>query len=312
MELLTPPSDSLAILALLPRSEVEVGEEWTPPVWVGQLLSRFDAATKSALTCKLDSVQNDLAKVSFRGQVTGAALGATSDVTLVGSFDYDLQSKSISSVDLQQTEKRAVGVVSVGLDVAARVRLYRKPAMLPGRLGNAAVIDAATHEPPPSALLLRFESPWNIGLLHSRDWHLFKQTEQVAIFRLLDHGLFLTQCNLSPIPSARPGEHTTAEVFENDIRQSLGTRLKTLGAMEVIPTSDRRFIQRVVASGAIGERSLTWIYYLLADPSGKQASLMFAIDTDQLEKLGNRDREFVQSVRFGAPATTAILKSLPR
>jgi hypothetical protein len=312
MELLTPPCDSLGILALLPRTEVAVGDEWSPPAWVGQLLARFDAATKSEITCRLDSVQKDVAKVTFQGQVSGAAQGATSEMTLIGSYDYDLQTKSITSVDLQQSEQRAVGVVSVGLNVAARVRLFRKPAMLPGRLAHAAVLEAAVHEPPPSALLLRFESPWNIGLLHSRDWHLFKQTEQVAIFRLLDQGLFLAQCNLSPIPSARPGEHTSAEVFENDIRQSLGTRLKTLGATEVIPASDRRFLQRVVASGAVGERQLTWIYYLLADPSGKQASLMFALDTEQLGKLAERDREFVQSVRFGPPATTAILKSLPR
>lgn len=311
LELLTPPSDSLGIIALLPKSEVEVGEEWSPPAWVGQLLARFDAATKSEITCKLAGVQNDVAKVTFTGEVSGAVQGATSEIAILGSYEYDLVSKSISSVDLQQTEKRAVGVVSVGLDVAARVRLLRKPAQVPGRLGNTAVVEAAATEPPAAALLLRFESPWNIGLLHSRHWHLFKQTDQVAIFRLLDQGLFLTQCNLSPIPSARPGEHTSAQVFESDIRQSLGTKLKTLGVTEVIPTTDRRFIQRVVAAGAIGERNLTWIYYLLAEPSGKQASLMFAIDSDQLEKLGDRDREFVQSVRFGAPATTAILKTPP-
>jgi hypothetical protein len=38
---------------------------------------------------------------------------------------------------------------------------------------------------------------------------------------------------------------------------------------------------------------------------------MFAVDTAQVEKLTGRDREFVQSIRFGAPATTAILKTPP-
>jgi hypothetical protein len=123
--------------------------------------------------------------------------------------------------------------------------------------------------------------------------------------------LFVAQCNLSPIPSAKPGEHTSASVFENDIRQSLGARLKTLGVTETIPTTDRRFIQRVVAEGAIGERNLSWIYYLIADPSGKQTSLMFAVDADLVEKLGTRDREFAQSIRFGAPPATAILKTPP-
>jgi len=311
LELITPPSDSLCFIALLPRSEVEIGDEWTPPNWVCQFLSRLEAVTKSELTCRLAVVQNDVAKVTFTGQASGAVQGAASEVAITGSFDYDLAAKSISAAELVQTEQRGIGVVSVGLDVKAQVRMLRKPAQVPRRLGESAVIDAATGEPPATAYLLRFESPWNLGLLHSRHWHLFKQTEQVAIFRLLDQGLFVAQCNLSPIPSARPGEHTSAQVFENDIRQSLGDRLKTIHPVEAIPTGDKRFMQRVVAEGAVGERNLTWIYYLLADPSGKQCSLMFAVDSGQVEKLGQRDREFAQSIRFGAPATTAILKNPP-
>jgi hypothetical protein len=311
LELITPPSDSLCFIALLPRTEVDIDEEWTPPNWVCQFLSRLEAVTKSELKCRLASVQNDVAKVTFTGHATGAVQGATSEVSLTGSFDYDLATKSISAADLVQTEQRGIGVVSVGLDVKAQVRILRKPAQVPRRLGEAAIVEAANSEPPASAYLLRFESPWNLGLLHSRQWHLFKQTEQVAILRLLDQGLFVAQCNLSPIPPAKPGEHTSAEVFENDIRQSLGAKLETIQAAEVIPTGDKRFMQRVVAEGAIGERKLTWIYYLLADPSGRQASLMFAVDSNQVEKLGQRDREFAQSIRFGAPATTAILKNPP-
>uniref|UniRef100_A0A7C4LLS7 DUF2066 domain-containing protein n=1 Tax=Schlesneria paludicola TaxID=360056 RepID=A0A7C4LLS7_9PLAN len=312
LELLSPPCDSLGFLALLPKEEVAVGDEWSPPAWVGQFLARLDAVTKADVKCKLVNVQDQLAKVTFSGSATGAVLGAPSEVTFQGSYEYDLQVKAITGVEMRQSEKRGIGVVSVGLDVAAGLRVLRKPAKVAGRVSLQPVIDAAIQPPPEAARLLRFESPWNIGLLHSRDWHLFKQTEQVAIFRLLDQGLFVAQCNLSPIPSAKPGEHTTAAVFEDDIRRSLGTRLVQLKPTEILPTGDRRHLQRAVAQGLVGDRKLTWIYYLLADPSGKQVSLMFAVDSDAVEKLGQRDLEFVQSVRFGAPPTMAILKSPPR
>ncbi|OYW25084.1 MAG: hypothetical protein B7Z55_00365, partial [Planctomycetales bacterium 12-60-4] len=36
LELITPPCDSLGFIALLPPAAVEVGEEWSPPVWVAQ------------------------------------------------------------------------------------------------------------------------------------------------------------------------------------------------------------------------------------------------------------------------------------
>lgn len=311
LELLSPPCDSLGFLTLLPTQEVAVGDEWTPPSWVAQFLARLDAVTKTEVKCKLVSVQDQLAKVTFRASASGAVLGAPSEITIQGSYEYDLGLKAITGVELRQTEKRGIGVVSVGLDIAAGMRLLRKPAKVPGRVALQPVIDAALLPPPETALLLRFESPWNVGLLHHRDWHLFKQTEQVAIFRLLDQGLFLAQCNLSPIPSVKPGEHTPAAEFEDDIRRSLGAQLIHLKSTETLPTRDRRHLQRAIAQGAVGDRKLTWIYYLLTDPSGKQVSLMFALDTDAVEKLGQRDLEFVQSVRFGAPPSVAILKTPP-
>lgn len=312
LDLLTPPCDSLGLTTLLPRSEVAVGEEWSPASWVAQFLARLEAASKAEMKCRLVSVQNEVAKISFAGQVTGAAQGAPSEVRLEGTVDYDLKTKSIVSADVQQTEKRAIGAVSVGLDVAARLRLLRKPAQVPGRVAHQTVLDAAAADPPPTALALRFESPWGFSLLHGRQWHLFKQTEQVAILRLLDEGLFVAQCNLAPIAAAKPGGHTSPEVFQNDVRQALGGRLKTLGEPERIPTKDGRHVFRVVAQGEVGERKLTWIYYLCADPTGKQASLLFSLDTDLVEKLGERDRELVHSLRFGAPAVTAILRTPPQ
>ncbi len=311
LELLSPPCDSLGLIGLLPKIEVEVGEEWKPAEWTGQFLARLEATTKSSVKCKLESVQDNIAKVRFTATVNGAIQGATAEITIAGTYDYDLTAKVISAADLQQTEKRAVGVVSAGLDVSARLRLLRKVALNPGPLNQPAVLEAAGQEPPSSAMLLRCETPWGMALQHTRQWHLFKQTEQVAIFRLLDQGLFVAQANLSPIPAARPGEHTSEQVFQADIKQSLGDKLKSITSAQVIPTKDKRYLYRVVVEGAIGERPLTWIYFLIAEPSGKQASLLVSLDRALVENLGNRDRELVDSIRFGPLPATAILKTPP-
>lgn len=311
LELVTPPCDSLGFIALLPLAPVEISEEWTPAPWVAQFLARLEASTKSELKCRLIKVQGDIASVSFQGSVKGAVQGTPAEVSLSGSFDYDLMAKCIVEAELQQTEKREIGAVSPGLDVQARLRVLRKPAQVPGRVADPKVIDVALLPPPNTAVKLRFESPWNLSLLHSRDWHLFQQTEQVAIFRLLDQGLFVTQANLSPIPSAKPGEHTSEATFQNDIQRSLGDKLKVLGSGETLPTTDGRYIYRITAEGAIAERAVTWIYYLCADAAGRQASVMFAIDTPLLEKLAQRDRDFVQTLRFGAPQVTKLLETGP-
>lgn len=312
VELLSPPTDSLGLVALLPTAAVEVGDEWTPANWVGQFLARLEATTKNDLKCKLASVEKNVAKITFSATVHGAVQGAPSELVITGSIDYDLGVKHITAADVQQTEKRTVGAVSVGLDVSARMRLLRKAAQVGGRVTTPAVLTAAAEDPPTTALLLRFEAPGNLSMLHARQWHLFKQTEQTSILRLLDDGLFIAQVNMSPIPSAKAGEHTTPEVFLADIRQSLGERLKAISESKVVPTNDRRYIYKVVAEGTVGERPLTWIYYLIADPSGKQASMLVSLDRNLVEKLGPRDGELVQSLRFGPPPVTALLKSPPR
>ncbi len=312
VELLSPPTDSLGLAALLPTSPVEVGEEWTPAKWVGQFLARLEATTTNELKCTLVSVEKNVAKIKFTAKVHGAVQGAPSELEITGSMDFDLGVKHIVAADVQQTEKRTVGAVSVGLDVSARMRLLRKVAQVGGRVATPAVLTAAAEEPPASAMLLRFEAPGNLSMLHARQWHLFKQTEQTSILRLLDDGLFVAQVNMSPIPSAKAGEHTTPEVFQADIKQSLGERLKAITKTEVVPTTDRRYVYKVVVEGAVGERQLTWIYYLVADPSGKQASLLVSLDRELVEKLGSRDAELVQSLRFGPPPVTALLKSPPR
>lgn len=305
LDLIRAPADSLALPALLPEKEVAVGDSWTPPSWAVQLFAGVEAVTKSELKCKLTSVEQRIAKIRLDGELEGATAGAPTKVKLTGTIDYDLEAKAISAADVTQSEQRQVGAVSPGLDIKARVRLLRKPAQDPGRLAEAKLIETAAVEPEPSAKFLRFDSSWNLSLLHSRAWHMFHQTDKVAIFRLLDQGALIAQCNLSAITTMKPGQHTSEEEFQTDIRSTLGESLQKIESSKVIPTKDGRFIYQVIATGAAKERALTWIYYLIADPSGRQASLQFALDTTLLDNLANRDRELVDSMRF-VPASAAL------
>jgi len=308
LELLHTPGDSLALPALLPDKEVAVGDSWSPPSWAAQLFAGVEAVTKSELKCTLMSVEASVAKIKFEGQLEGATGGAPTKVGLTGTIDYDLMGKYITAAEITQTEQRSVGAVSPGLDIKARVRLLRKPRQDDGRIGDQKTITAAATEPDPSAKFLRFDSPWNLSLLHSRNWRMFHQTEKVAIFRLIDQGALITQCNLSAINNVKPGTHTSEEEFQSDIKSSLGESLDKIESAKVIPTKDGRFIFQVIATGTVKERKLTWLYYLVADPSGRQASLQFALDSTLVSSLANRDRELVDSLRF-VPAGSALTPS---
>jgi hypothetical protein len=310
LDLIRSPADSLALISLLPaKKEIEVGEKWTVPGWAFQMLTGLDAIIKGELVCTLDAVEKGIARIKMNGKLEGAAVGSTTEVSVSGFFTYNLEGKFIAETDFVQTETRAVGPISPGLDITARIRLLRQPAKASGRLGDQKVIDAAANEPQATAKFLRFESPWNISGQHSRNWHLFQVDDKLAKFRLLDEGNLIAQCDMAVIASAKPGEHLSEQTFLTDIRKSLGDRLRTINKGEVVASSDRKFIYKVSAEGVAGDRNVTWIFYLVADPSGRQASLMVVLYTDLMDKLLGHDRELVDSLKFGpAPATRAANK----
>ena len=273
------------------------------------MLTGLDAVVKGELVCTLDSVKTGIALIKMDGSLEGAAVGSFTEVKVSGNFEYNIEGKFIWRSDFVQTEKRAIGPISPGLDITARIRLLRQPSSASGRLGEQKVIDESTIEPLETARFLRFESPWNIGVRHGRHWHACQVDERVAKFRLLDEGNLIAQCDMASIGAAKPGEHLAEQIFLADIRQALGTRMKSMTKGEVISSADRKFIYKVSAEGGVEGRQVTWDFYLVADPSGRQASLMFAGETDVAEKLAKYEREIVDSLKFGpAPVHRAANK----
>ena len=306
LNLIRSPADSLALIALLPAKEVEIGDHWTVPGWSFQMLTSLDAVVKGELVCTLASIDKGLARIKMVGSLEGAAVGSLTEVKVSGYFSYHLEGKYIADTDFTQTETRTIGPVSPGLEITARIRLLRQPAKVPGKLADPKIIDTAATEPNEAAKSVRFESPWNITVQHGRQWHECTIDEKVAIFRLLEEGNFIAECALASIAPAKPGEHLAEATFLSDIRRSLGEQFRTISKGDVIPSTDRKFVYRVTAEGVDGERPVTWIYYLVADPTGRQASLRFMVETEMYEKLVKHDRELVDSLKFGpAPAPRA-------
>ncbi|WP_417384337.1 hypothetical protein [Gimesia sp.] len=305
LELLNSPGDSLPVLALLPQSDVEVGEVWTPDRWVLQSLTGLEAVLKSELTCQLDSVEDQLATISFKGSIEGATVGAQTTITVKGKLQFRLDHNYISQLELQQTEKRSVGSVSPGMKVTADVNWTRSVATAPGPLTDE-ILATIPLETSPEAKYLSFEPPWDVRLLLPRDWYVFHQTGQVAVLRLLDKGSLVSQANISKIPTVKPGEHTSEEQFQQDIRSSLGDKLVKILKAENLSTDDGRFIHRVTVAGKANDIPVQWIYYLCASPSGRQISFVFTVDEKLIDELNQRDTDIVLSLQFLEPKPAPV------
>jgi hypothetical protein len=295
VDLLKIPGDSLAALALLPPGAVEVGDDWKPGHWVNQSLTGLEAVIKSELTCTLKSADDRQATVSFEGEIEGAISGAATTITLNGTYVFDLKEQHLKRLEMTQKEKASVSAVRPGLDVTAKVVMTRTPAAKEGELPESAVA-GIPEAPSAGQLLLSFESPANVRFLYDRGWHVFHK--DVAVLRYVDQGSLIAQCNVSPVPSTAPGRHTPKHQFQADIRAQLGDNLKKIGQTEELTGQGGNYLYRVVAIGEVNGTPMHWIYYLCAGPSGRQVSFAFVVETELIERLGDRDREIVKSLEF--------------
>lgn len=306
LELLRSPCDSLAALALLPAEPVEPGDTWKPSDWVLQMLVGLEAVEKSDLVCKLESIQSGSARVTFQGEISGANRGAATTCQVSGSLAYDLTNKCIRRIEWMQTEKASDGTVSPGLDVTAKVAFSREPQSTPTPLTN---LDLSTLplEPDSGLLLVAFESKdWGTRFHHDRRWHVFMNTPRVAVLRLLDSGSLIAQCNVSPLPAAQPGRHLPEAEFQADVQRAIGKSFSRILEAQPIEQTDKRFVYRVLALGTVPRGTedkaeaipMQWIYYLIADASGRQMSIVFTLETQLLEKFADRDLQIIGGFEF--------------
>ncbi len=305
LELIRPPLDSLTAVALLPPDRVEVGEKWETPIWAVQFLTAMEAVEKSALTCTLESVTDDVAKVTLKGEIKGGFLGATSEIKLTGHYLYDLKEHYLKSCELTQMETRSVGAVTPGLKVTAKASLERHPENSVSLTDE--VVAGVAREPLPGALLLAMDAAdWGIKVYHERLWHLFHQGSTVAVLRLMEKGSLIAQCNVTPIGPAPAGKHIGEQQFQEDIQKAIGADFQRIEKAEIIPTQDQRFVFRVIASGEASQKTakgvnkipVNWIYYLVANPDGRQMVLVFTVETALLERLQSRDVNLALGIDF--------------
>lgn len=297
LELLQSPGDSLAVLGLLPPGDVEIGESWKAESWVIQMLTGTEAVTKSELSCRLQTVTDGRAKVTFEGSIEGATVGAATEIAVVGHYMYDLEHKHIRSLQLKQKEKRSVGAISPGMDVEATINLTRLPTANRGGLTKQALA-AVPLEPDASLLMVELELPWGVSVSYDRHWHVFHTTKNAAVLRLLEKGSLVAQCNVTQVEAAQPGDHTPEMRFQNDIRTALGDKLSEIVRAEELKSDDEHYRYRVTAVGGSNGLDMRWIYYLCAAPSGQQAALVFAFESKKEEDLANRDLSIVKSLQF--------------
>lgn len=308
LDLLDVPGDILSILAILPGDERKVGDEWSAPTWAVQMLGSLEAIEKGELKSTLKSVEDGIARVEFSGTLSGGDEGAAVKLTFDGHYLFDTANAFVSHIELAQRDERTIGPVNPGINVTAKVTVDRKTTEN-DRYVSPGYARGIPLEAPPESMLIVHALPWNAELLLDRTWHVFHQTKQAALLRCVRNGSLVAQCNVTRVAAAAPGKHTDETKFRDDIVRSLGDSLDRIANSEGVDVGDERFVHRVTAVGenvlesTEGTKTIpmTWVYYLVADPSGRQLSFVFIVESELAKQLGGADEAVVRASRFVEP-----------
>lgn len=293
--------DTLAISGLLPNKAVAVGDSWKLHNAVAQALCYFDGLTAQSLTCTLVSVMGKKAKIAINGHATGIDDGASVNLKVDSTCQFDLDAGRIVSLEWTQQDERGQGPVSPAMKATVRIKMARTPIDAAPEVEDTALANVPNGPTPPATLTaLEYTDPQGrYKLAPARDWITVAQTKQHLVVRLLDRGDFVAQATITSWPKAEAGKHTSVEDFQKAMTETPGWEQDAVQEAKEIK-SDRPgyWIYRLAATGKLNGLDTLQYFYLVVGPAGNQLVIAFTMTPAQAARLGTRDSELVRSVAF--------------
>lgn len=291
-DLIRMPFDVLVMQALMPTGTVKQADRWNAQSWVVAALTGLDATVTQAVKCNLVTLTDQEAEIEFEGSIEGAVTGSASRVNFGGEFTVDREAGIIRRATVTMKEKRTAGPVSPGIDITATIQWSQDPVITTDETQSLK-------EPTEQLLLLSAKAPGGLKFRHSRNWHLFHETESVMMLRLLKNGRLIGQANFSKAITVKPGTHTPDAEFDRDISRSVSERKGRVLNSNTIPSQDGWRFRQIQATGAAAKKTILWDYFLCSGASGQQFSVVFSHASDDSADFEGEPMKLLQ--KFTAP-----------
>ena len=303
MDLINMPGNTTVLGELLPSQPVKIGDIWSHE---GPLLARWlslDDVGQSEVSSELLSVQDNVANLKMEGHLSGVVSGVDTEIELVANYHYEFKKKQITWLVMDIKELRSVGHAKPGFDVVARLQLRAAPIREsePMQERHLAAIEFAEE---PVSTPLQFQS--RVGgfrLLQDRRWYVMFDEAKSTVFRLVDDGDLIAQCNISRLPDLEKGGVHDLNVFQQNIKKMLSKHFEEFAEVEKDTLESGTEVMRVVATGLVKQLPIRWIYYHLAEPTGRRAACVFTVETRLDQRFADADEKLVRSLELTASRT---------
>ena len=299
LDLLRLPVSSIGIDHLLPTEAVSQGSKYRPKP--ESLASAFNLTSVDAseIEAVVVSLTKREAKIHFRGNADGSVDGVPTIIRTVGKMTFDRQQGVCTWLAMAVHETRDIGIAEPGFDVAATIKMQRKPMDAPVGLQAKLPVADITGPIPQDRMYVDLHSD-RIGFsaLMNRDWRMMSDVPGNAMMRMVRHDRSVAQCDFRGLPSLEAGKQWTLEAFSQDVKQTLGDQMTELidADERVSPVGLR--VLRVTAAGAVQGVPIHWVLMHFSDDSGRRMQATFTLEADHVDDFAGSDLQLSSSMQL--------------
>lgn len=311
-------ANSLLLDRLLPEKPVAVGDSWPHSEELLAAMLGLDEVAKTTVQSTLKEVKEEgkgkdartLARFEITGRVEGAIYGVSTVIDIKGKYRFDMQTKRVDWLGMLVKEDRESSFVTDGVDVVSRLQVTVVPAKEPDSLTDAALAKLSLKSTPELSCLLYESTDDGWQCLYDRRWYIHHQRPKntAAVLRLLDRGMLAGQCNLSSLAKREPDKLVSLEEFQEDVRRALDKSFGEFVEASQSANDVNNRVYRVVVHGTASDIAMRWIYYLVADPQGRQVAFTFTVEQNILDRFADADKSMLKSVQFSDEKVKAEVK----
>ena len=310
LDLLRLPVSSIGVDHLLPTGNVSQGTKYRPKPEALASAFNMTSVDASEIEAEVVSLTRDEAKIHFRGNADGSVDGVATMIRTVGKLTFDRTIGVCTWLAMAVHETRDIGIAEPGFDVAATIKMLRKPMDSPVGLEKKLTPADITGRIPADRLYVDLHSD-RIGFdaLMNRDWRMMSDVPGAAMMRMVRHDRSIAQCDFRSLPSLEPGKQWTLEAFSQDVKQTLGNQMTDLiDADERVSPIGLRVL-RVTASGSVQGVPIQWVLMHFSDDSGRRMQATFTLEADNLDAFAGSDLQLSSSLRLTGRVTTPVQDS---